>query len=50
MKTRYSGANHAVFHAQNVGEVWEPLRLEIPVLKSLFCLQKPKMMAGTHRY
>ena len=45
-----SGAKVAVLNAQNVGEVWDPLRLEIPVQKSLFCLQKPKMMAGTHRY
>ena len=45
-----SGAKVAVLNAKNVGEVWDPLRLEIPVQKSLFCLQKPKMMAGTHRY
>ena len=46
IETCSSGAKVAVLNAKNVGEVWEPLRLEIPVLKSLFCLQKPNIRAG----
>ena len=49
IETSYSGANHAVLHAQN--DLWglEPIETCMLVQKSLFCMQKPQMRAGTHR-
>ena len=37
METSNSGAKVAVVNAENIGEVWDPERLEILVLKALFC-------------
>ena len=34
---------------KTMSEVWDPERLVILALKSLFCTQKPQMRAGTHR-
>ena len=30
-------------------EVWDSLRLVILIQKSLFCMQKPQIRAGTHK-
>ena len=45
-----SGAKGAVLNAKkNIGEIWYLYRPVILVLKSLFCIQKPQMRAGTYR-
>ena len=49
METCNSGAKVAVWLQQAIGEVCDPERLVILVLKSLFCMQKPQKRAGTHR-
>ena len=50
IETCNSGAKVAALNAKkNIGEVCDPWRVVILVLKSLFCMQKPQMMAGTHR-
>ena len=36
METSISDANHVVLHAQNVGEFWDPWRLVILVIITLF--------------
>ena len=43
------GAKVAFLNAKSIGEVWDPERLVILVLKSLFCIQKPQMSAGNSR-
>ena len=49
-ETCNSVAKGAVFNPKkDIGEVWDPLRLVILVLKSLFCTQKLQMRAGTRR-
>ena len=47
METFNSGAKVSVLNAKTIGEVWDTETLVIPVLKSLFCMQKPQMRAGT---
>ena len=50
IETCNSGTKVAVLNAKkNIGEVCDPWRLVILVLKSLFCMQKPQMRARTHR-
>ena len=49
METSDSDANHAVLHAKTTEEGWDPYTLVSLVLKSLDCIQKPQMEAGTHR-
>ena len=49
IETYNSGAKGAVLNAKTIGEVWDLYRLVILVLKSLFCMQKPQMRAGTYR-
>ena len=49
VETCYSGSEVAVLHEKATGGVLDPQRLVILVLKSLFCIQKPHMRAGTHR-
>ena len=34
---------------KTTGYVWDPYRLEFLVQNALFCMQKPKVRAGTHR-
>ena len=48
IETSNSGAKHTVCMHKTTGEVWEPLRLVILFLKSLFCMQKTQMRAGTN--
>ena len=40
METSNSDPNQAVLHAQMTGEVWDPYRLVIPMLITLFCMRK----------
>ena len=40
METSNSCANHVLLHAQTTGEVWDPWRLVILVLITLFCMHK----------
>ena len=40
METSNSDAKHAVLQAEITGEVWDPQRLVILVLKSLFWMHK----------
>ena len=40
IETRYSGLEGAVLHGKPTGSVWDPQRLVILVLKSLFCMHK----------
>ena len=47
METLNSGSKVAVLNAKTIGEVWDTETLVILVLKSLFCIQKPQMRAGT---
>ena len=49
IETSISGANHTVLHAKTTSGVLDPQSHVIPVQKSLFCIQKPHMKAGTHR-
>ena len=50
IETCNSGGKVGVLNAkQNIVGVWDPERLVILVLKSLFCMQKPQMRAETHR-
>ena len=48
IETCYSDPEVAVLHAKTTGGVLDPQSLVIPVQKSLFCIQKPHMKAGTH--
>ena len=49
IETSISGANHAGLYAQN--DRWGLVSIETFMLvhKSLFCIQKPLMRAGTNR-
>ena len=47
METSISDARHAVFMQKITGEVGDLQRLVILVQKSLVCMQKPEMRAGT---
>ena len=49
IETGYSVANHAVLHAQNDRLGLVPIETCMLVQKSLFCMQKPQVRAGTHR-
>ena len=49
VETINSGHIVAVVNAQTTDEGWDPWRLVILIQKSLFCMQKPQMRAGTHR-
>ena len=49
MDTSFSGAKVAVFHEQNDSFCLGLLETVILVQKSLICIQKPHMRAGTHR-
>ena len=49
ISTCYSGPKVAVLHSKTTDEGWDPERHVILVQKSLFCIQKPQMRAGTHR-
>ena len=49
MVTCNSDPEVVVLHAKTTDEGWDPQRLAIPVLKSLFCMQKPQMRAGNNR-
>ena len=49
METSNSYPKVAVLHAKTTDEGWDPERLAILVLKSLFCMQKPETKAGSHR-
>ena len=40
METSDSYANHAVLNAKTTEEGWDPLRLVILMLGTLFCMQK----------
>ena len=40
METTISGANHAVLHEKNTDVGWDPYRLVILVLRTLFCMHK----------
>ena len=40
IETCYSGPEGAVLHAKTTGDVFDPQRLVILVLKSLFCMHK----------
>ena len=48
IETCNSDRKVAVLLAKTTDEGWDPWRLVIPVLKALFCIQKPQMRAGTH--
>ena len=45
----YSGSKVAVLHAKTTDEGWDPWKLVILMLITLFCMQKPLKRAGTHR-
>ena len=47
IETCNSDAKHAVLHAKSTDEGWDPWRLVILMLKSLFRMQKAQMRAGT---
>ena len=49
IETSKSGANHTGLYAQN--DRWGLVHIETCMLvhKSLFCIQKPQMTAGTNR-
>ena len=49
IETSNSAQKIAVLHAKPTDKGWDPYRLVSLVLKSLFCMQKPQMRAGTHR-
>ena len=49
METSNSCSNHVVLHAQNDRLCLDPYTLVIQVQKSLFCMQKPQIRAGTYR-
>ena len=49
IETCLSGANRAVFHTQNDRWRLGPIESCTLVQKSLFCMQKPQMKAGSHR-
>ena len=42
------GPKVAGFHAKTIDEVWAPYSLVSLVIKSLFCIKKTQMKAGTH--
>ena len=46
--TCYSGPEVAVLHGKTTGGVWDPQRLVILVLKSLFICTKSQVRAGTY--
>ena len=45
----YSVQKVAVLHPKTTREGWDPWRLVILMLITLFCMQKPLKRAGTHR-
>ena len=45
----YSGPEVEVLHVKTTGVFFDPQSLVIPVQKSLFCIQKQHMRAGTNR-
>ena len=49
IETCNSGAKDAVLNAKTQGEVLDPQRLVILVQKSLFCMKKQQIWAGTYR-
>ena len=50
METSNSDANHVGLNAKKtIGEILDPQRLVILVLKSLFLHAKTQVRAGTHR-
>ena len=49
METSNSDATHAALQAQNGRGNLGPIQFAIRVQKSLFCMQKAQMRAGTHR-
>ena len=48
IETSKSGPKAAVLHAKDTDEAWDQYRLVIVLLRTLFCLQKVQMRAGTH--
>ena len=49
IESNNSGANHAVLYAQNDRWGLVPVETCMLVQKSLFCMQRPQMRAGTSR-
>ena len=47
-ETSNSDAEALFWMQKSIGEVWDPWRLVILVLKALFFIQKPQMRAGTN--